>query len=47
MVAVAHTFNPSMLEAKAGRSEFEASLPYIASSRIARATKKNSALETQ
>jgi hypothetical protein len=35
-----HTFNPSTWEAEAGRSEFEASLVYRASSRTARATEK-------
>jgi hypothetical protein len=37
---VVHAFNPSTQEAEAGRSEFEASLVYRVSSRIARATQK-------
>ena len=33
---VGHAFNPSIMEIDAGRSEFEASLVYIASYRVVR-----------
>ena len=36
-----HVFNSSTQEAEAGGSEFEASLVYIVSSRMARATQRN------
>jgi hypothetical protein len=42
---MAHAFNPSTLEAEAGRSEFEASLVYRMSFRIARATQRNPVLK--
>ena len=35
-----HSFNPSFQEAEAGRSQFEASLVYKVSSKIARYTEK-------
>ena len=38
---VAHTFNPRTQEAEARRSEFEANLLYILSSRTAKATQRN------
>jgi len=42
LLVVAYTFNPSAWEAQAGGSfEFEASLVYRVSSRIARATLRN------
>ena len=43
VVVVAHAFNPSTWEGGRGRriSEFEASLVYRVSSRIARATQRN------
>jgi hypothetical protein len=45
---VAHTFNPSTPEAKAGGfSEFEASLVYRVSSRTARAIQRNPVLKNQ
>jgi hypothetical protein len=43
---VALVFNPSTLEAEAGRSEFEASLVYRVTSRTARATQRNPVLKT-
>jgi hypothetical protein len=45
---VAHTFNPSIQEAEAGKFiEFEASLVYRVSSRTARATQRNPVSKTQ
>ena len=46
---MAHTFNPSILEAKTGKiSEFKASLLYKVSSRTARTvTQKNSVSKSQ
>jgi hypothetical protein len=38
---VAHTFNPSTREARAGGFEFEASLVYRVNSRTARAIQRN------
>jgi hypothetical protein len=38
---VAHAFNPSIWEAEAGRAEFEGSVVYRASSKMARATQRN------
>jgi hypothetical protein len=43
----ANSFNPSTWEAEAGRSEFEASLVYRMSSKIARATQKNFVLKNK
>jgi hypothetical protein len=40
-VQVAHTINPRTWEAKAGRSEFEASLVYSISYRTAKAAQRN------
>jgi hypothetical protein len=40
-----HTVSPSTQESEAGRTEFEASLLYRASSRIAKATQRNPVLK--
>jgi hypothetical protein len=44
---VTHPFNPSTQEAEAGRSQFEASLGYRASSSTVKATQRNPVLKSQ
>jgi hypothetical protein len=44
---LAHTSDPSMREAEAGRSELEVSLVYEVRSDIARATQRNTALKKE
>ena len=46
-MVVVHTFNPSLLEAQAGRSMVKANLVYRVSSRTAKAAQRNPVLKKQ